>query len=61
MLTIAARMGGGQAYQETIEEMDRELTSVVEDFERAVNVEALRQTKETGEHSSSQTSMVDSQ
>ena len=47
-------MGGGLAYQETIEEMDRELTRVVEDFDRAVNVEALRQTKETGELSFSQ-------
>ena len=31
--------------------MDIELTRVVEDFDRAVNVEALRRTKETGEHS----------
>ena len=46
--------GGGLAYQETIEEMDRELTMVVEDFDRAVNVEALRQTKEIGEHTFSQ-------
>jgi len=45
---------GGLAYQETIEEMDRELTRVVEDFDRAVNVEALRRTKETGEHSLTQ-------
>jgi len=37
-----------------MEEMDRELTRVVEDFDRAVNVEALRQTKETGEHSLTQ-------
>jgi Cdc6-like AAA superfamily ATPase len=46
--------GGGSAYQEAIEEMDRELTKVIEDFDRAVNVEALRRTKETGEHSLSQ-------
>ena len=31
-----------------IEEMDRELTRVIEDFDRAVNVEALRLAKETG-------------
>ena len=54
MLTIAARTGGGPAYQEAIEEVDRELRRVVEDFDRAVNVEALRQTKEIGEHSFSQ-------
>jgi len=29
-----------------IEEMDRELTRVIEDFDRAVNVEALRLAKE---------------
>ena len=33
---------------EAIEEMDRELTRVIEDFDRAVNVEALRLAKETG-------------
>ena len=32
------------AYLEMIEEMDRELTKVIEDFDRAVNVETLRQT-----------------
>ena len=30
--------------------MDRELTKVIEDFDRAVNVEALRLAKETGKH-----------
>jgi hypothetical protein len=44
-------MGGSSACQDAIEEMDRELTKVIEDFDRAVNIEALRQTKETGEHS----------
>ena len=34
-----------------IEEMDRELTKVIEDFDRAVNVEALRLVKRTGKHS----------
>ena len=30
--------------------MDRELAKVIEDFDRAVNVEALRLAKETGKH-----------
>jgi hypothetical protein len=36
-----------------IKEVDSELTTVVEDFDRAMNVEALRRTKGIGEHSSS--------
>jgi hypothetical protein len=44
-------MGGSSACQDAIEEIDRELTKVIEDFDRAVNIEALRRTKETGEHS----------
>jgi hypothetical protein len=39
------------AYQEMIKEVDSELTTVVEDFDRAMNVEALRRTKDIGEHS----------
>jgi hypothetical protein len=35
----------------TIEEADKQLTRVAGDFDRAVNVEALRQIKETGKHS----------
>ena len=35
------RTAGGPAQQETIEEMDMELTKVIEDFGRAVDVEAL--------------------
>jgi len=46
-----ARTVGGPAYRKTIGEVDRELTRVVEDFDRAVNVEALRRTKETGKPS----------
>ena len=46
-----ARTVGGLIYTRTIEEMDGELTKVIEDFERAVNVEALRLAKETGRHS----------
>ena len=45
---------GGPVHPEAIEEMDRELTKVIEDFDRAVNVEALRLVKETGKHSLSQ-------
>ena len=51
VLMIAARTAGGSAYQEMIKDIDSELTGVIEDFDRAVNVEALRRTKETGEHS----------
>ena len=39
---IAARTIGGPAYPEMIEEVDRELTKVIEDFDRAMNFEALR-------------------
>jgi hypothetical protein len=53
ILIIAARTAGGVAYQEMIKEVDSELTTVVEDFDRAMNVEALRRTKGIGEHSSS--------
>ena len=38
---IAARTIGGPAYAEMIEEVDRELTKVIEDFDRAMNFEAL--------------------
>jgi len=41
---------GGPVRLEAIEEMDVELTKVIEDFDRAVNVEALRLAKETGKH-----------
>ena len=37
----AARTIGGPAYPEMIEEVDRELTRVIDDFDRAVNFEAL--------------------
>ena len=39
---ITARTTGGPAYPEMIEEVDRELTKVIEDFDRAMNFEALR-------------------
>jgi len=48
---IAVRIADGLVHPETIEEMDRELTKVIEDFDRAVNVEALRLAKVTGKHS----------
>ena len=44
---ITARTIGGPGYTEMIEEMDRELTKVIEDFDRAVNVEVLRLANET--------------
>ena len=47
---IAARTYGGLVNPGTIEEMESDLTKVMEDFDRAVNVEALRRIKETGEH-----------
>jgi len=51
---VVVKMSAGLGYQEMIEEMDKELTNVIEDFERAVNVETLRLAKETGKRSSSQ-------
>ena len=50
---IAARRIGGPAYSEMIEEMDRELNNVIEDFDRAMYAEAFRLANETSEFSSS--------
>ena len=61
VLMIAARMLGGPTYLKKIEEMDSELTKVIEDFGRAVDVEALRIAKRSGKHSSSQSGNVQSQ
>ena len=44
---ITARMIGGPMYLEVIEEIDKELTKVIEDFDRALYVEALRLASET--------------
>ena len=44
---IAARTIGGPAYPEMIEDMNKELNNVIEDFDRAVYVEALRLANET--------------
>ena len=51
---IAARTISGPAYSEMIEEMTRELNDVIEDFDRAVYVEALRLANETSKLSLSQ-------
>ena len=51
MLVIAERTVGGLVRPEKIEEVDKELTEVIEDFDRAVNVEALRQAKESSKQS----------
>ena len=48
---IAARTRGGSTYPKMIEEMDRKLNNVIEDFDRAVYVEALRLANETSEFS----------
>ena len=47
---FSSKTVGGPARPDAIEDMDRELTRVIEDFDRAVNVEALRLAKETGKH-----------
>ena len=57
MLMIAERAGDALIYSkdnETLEEMDRELANVIEDFLRAVDVEALCLAKMTGKHALSQ-------
>ena len=54
MLTVTVRTAGGPTYQEMIEEIDRELTEVIEDFDRAAGVEALRLANETSKLSFSQ-------
>ena len=52
VLMIAVRTGGraGPAYQNEVEEMDRELAKVTEDFMRAVDIETLRVATRSGEH-----------
>ena len=51
ILTIAERTLSGLVHPERIEEMDKELAKVIEDFDRAMNVEALRLAKGTSKHS----------
>ena len=48
---IAARTTGGPADPEMIEEIDRELSKVIEDFDRAMNFEALRLANESSKFS----------
>ena len=45
----AVRTVGGLVNSGIIEEMESALTKVIEDFDRAVNVETLRRIKDTGE------------
>ena len=47
---IVATTAGGLVGHGTIEETEKDLTKVIEDFDRAVNVEALRRIKAAGEH-----------
>ncbi len=51
---VVARTTGGPAYPEMIEEMDRELTKMIEDFNRAMNFESLHLANETSKLSLSQ-------
>ena len=51
MLMIAERTGDALIYskdKEMMEKMDEELSNAIEDFLRAVNVDALRLTKRIG-------------
>jgi hypothetical protein len=48
-----ARMAGGTAFLETIGEIDGELTNVIRDFMRVVDVEAVHLAKNNGKHSPS--------
>jgi len=54
LLMIVARRIGGPAYPEMIEEMERELNKVIEDFDRAMNFETLRLANEISKLSISQ-------
>ena len=48
---IAERTMSGLAHPQKIEEMNRELIKVIEDFDRAMNVETLRLAKENSKRS----------
>ena len=61
MLMIAARTIGGPAYPEMIDEMNRELNDMIEDFDHAVYVEALRLANKTSKLSLSQSTIADLQ
>jgi len=49
---ITERTLTGLVHPQKIEEMNEELTKVIEDFDRAMNVEALRLTKELAKENS---------
>jgi len=64
ILMTAERAGDALIYskdKEMMEEMGEELASVIEDFLRAVNVEALREVKGIGKHTLSQSRVAHSQ
>jgi len=50
MLMIAERTLSGLAYPPKIEEISNELTKVIEDFDRAMDVETLRLAKESSKY-----------
>jgi len=50
MLMIAERTLSGLAYPQKIEDMSKELNRVIEDFDRAMDVETLRLAKESSKH-----------
>ena len=54
MLMVAVRKIGGPSYPEMIEEMDRELSKILEDYDRAMNFEGLCVANETSKLSSYQ-------
>lgn len=54
MLIVAERTMSGLVWPEKIEEMDKELTKIIEDFSHAVNVETLYLVQKTGRHLLSQ-------
>jgi len=47
---IAERTLGGLVHPKKIEEMDKELTEVIGNFDSAVDVEAMRLAEETSKH-----------
>ena len=58
MLMITERTLSGLAGPQRIEEMNKELNKVIEDFDRAMSVETLRLVKENSKHSLTSTRMI---
>ena len=58
---VAVRTVGGPSYPDMMEGMDGELTKIIEDFDRAMNFEALRIANEISELSFMSLSIVDPQ